>query len=428
VALAWLGAVRYMERLIGALPAQFHYLQYANWMAMFLLPGLAWRWYSRYSERKADRKVAILDDPKGAISGYYKLYLLNELPLDRPWWSRVLSTHPTLAEEIETIARRSGLTAEQVDEAKRRAEAEVESGSGDRYDMAFHEEPEAEIEKRGSRAFDTIVFVGVLIVACVLLFGSFFWMVDKHLESWAIVAVLIGGAAAIALVVILPIELYRRWVNNRLRRRIRCNLAARYGAESVSSMLLVDTHLIEDEKRWQGALIGIQDGKVVILAESREVGIPLDGKVEVVRWTNSNTSFGDNARMVVIRYEVESVPQRAVIRNLGTPEKGLPRSHKELERHVRELVTGAGGTIRKQGTVPVRQMLIRAPVALLILAAAIGLVELLLRLADILDNYFVHGIVLASVGSMLYAWVTKRPDSKQTDLALDEDGSDPRRY
>lgn len=405
--LAWLGGVRYLEQVIGSLPVQHHWLQYVNWMAMFLLPGLAWRWYSRYSERKADSKVAVLDNSQAAISGYYKLYLLNELPLDRPWWSRILSTHPTLAEEIETIARTSGLTGEQVDEAKRRAEVEVESGSGDRYEMVFHEEPEAEIEKRGNPRVEALIWVASIVVACVLMFGSFFVAVLREYSGWHVAGSIIGGVVATAVVILLPIDAYNRRKNAGLRRRIRAKLSRKYGDECVASMLLVDAHLNQDERQWQGALIGVRDGRLVVLAESREVTIPLDA-VRLERYTK-DSSIGESARMVLIRYEVESVPQWAVIRNLGRPEKGLPRSQKDLEQHVRDLITGMGGTIKAPGKLSIRQVLVRAPLALLILGLTFLALQFVLRLAGLKEMYWVHLIVLGSLAEPLYAWVTKRP-------------------
>jgi len=290
----------------------------------------------------------------------------------------------------------------------RRAEMEAESGPSDRYEIAFHEEAESEIEKRGSRKVEILISGVAIIAACVLMFGSFFVAVAHERSDWAVAGIVIGGALATALIIILPIDLYRRYTHRWLQDRIRAKLALKYGDVAVSSMLMVDARLTEDDDVWQGALLGVRDGKLVLLAESREVVIPLEGKLEVRRWNNDN-SFGEGARMVVIWYEVESVRQWVVVRILGKPAKGRPRSQKDLERHIKDLIAGGGGTLRVREKPPLRQVLVRAPIALLIMAAVLGLVHLVASLAGLSDDFFIHGLVLFSVGSALYYWVAKRP-------------------
>ena len=228
---------------------------------------------------------------------------------------------------------------------------------------------------------------------------------------------MLGSVVATALVVILPVEVYNRRKHTRVRDRIRKKLAAAYGDECVSSMLLVDAHLNQDEGVWQGALIGVRDGKLVVLAESREVAVPLDAGLNVERLSTDN-SIGNDARMVVIRYDVDSVGQWIAIRNLGRPEKGLPRNWKQLERHVRDLITGSGGTIRTRPKPPMRQVLVRAPIALAALAAVIGLTEVVTRLAGFKDQYIVHALVISGVGTALYPWVTKAPPRDESDTRL----------
>ncbi len=415
VALAWYGAVSYIERTIRSSP-DLRSLQYLNWMAMFILPGLVIRWYSRYSERKADANVAVLENPGAAISGFYKLYMLNELPIDRPWWSRILGTHPTAAEDIETIARRSGLSVDQVGEAKRRAEMEVQFGPSDRYAIAFHEEPRSEVEKRGSRPVEIAIWIVAIVLACSFMFGSFFLAVLYEQSGWRMAAIIAAGVLATALVIVAPIEAYNRRKTARVQSRVTAKLAEKYGKETIGSMVLVDARLTGDDDVWQGALLGIRDGKLVLLAESREVAIPLDGKLEVRRWNNDYSS-GEGARMVVIWYEVESVRQWVVVRVFGKPERGLPRSRNDFERYIKDLITGGGGTLHVRKKPPMRQVLVRTPIALLIMAAVLGLVQLVASLAGLKDMLFIHGLVLSSLGSALYYWVAKRPHPGESDEA-----------
>lgn len=408
-ALAWYGSVRHLERAITALPAGLRDLQYLNWLAMFILPGLVWRAFSRHSERKADANVAVLDNPLAAISGYFKLHVLNQVPIDRPWWSRMLSTHPTLRKDILTIARRSGLPAEQIEEARRRAAVEAETGPTDPYELIYHSEAESEAEKRGGRPVEIALGVLAVLVACTFMFGSFYFAVLTERPGWQVAAIVGAGVVAAGLAVLLPIHLYNRRRDRALEERLRAKLASRYGGEAASSMLMVDVQLMEDEGVWQGALIGTRDGNLVVLAETREVSVPLGTEFDVDKLNDEN-SIG-NQRMIYVRYEMDSVHQWIILRLLGRPEKGLPRNRNELARHIRELIAGGGGSLEAREKPPARQVLVRAPIALLALAAVFGLTDLLLRLAGLRGMWFVHGMVLFSVGAVLHAWVIQSPGS-----------------
>lgn len=414
---AWLGAVKYLERSIGALPAQYHSLQYANWLAMFVLPGLVWHTYSRYCERRADSKVVVIDNPQMAISGYYKLYRLDDTPIGRPLWSRALCTHPEPRERIAAIARNAGLSDEQVRATQDRAEAEMADNSGEHYEMVFHEESGLEIEKRGREAVDVAVILGAVLAGGLVLSGSFFLILNRGLEGWPIALAIIGTFVAAGLVIALPIDAYQKSKNNRLRSRMRNKLALRHGDEAASSLLLVDARLNQDEDVWQAAWIGVRDGSLVVLAESREVAVPLGCELSVERFTHHGHVL-DDTTMVAIRYNVDSVGQWIIIRDLGRPEKGLPRGQKGLERHVRDLITGAGGTIRARPKPPLRQVLVRAPIAVVALAAVVGLTEIVTRLAGFEAQYIIHGLVISGVGTALYPWVTKTPSRDESDTQL----------
>lgn len=429
--LALLALAYFAEDRIIAL--QMPWLLSVLWMALFVLPELLTRWYSRAAERRANRNVAQLTDPESAISAEYKVHLLNHVPLSRPLWSRLTSTHPCAAEEIGRIARSAGITDYELRRVYDRAQAEISAPLGERYEIAVTEEPqfgdassEDQLVPRPGSGAGLWVFVPAILACVVFMFGYIFLMcvINEKLPMWLNVILAIVGIVGCILVLALPVEIAGRRRLRRMRERIRARLESKYGTELASRSLLLDVLLPEWTDRdqpWQGALLHIYDGYLTFLGEAAEARIPLAGKVHVSRWADHNSS-GRDARLVLIAYESGNMLQTITVRPLGDPERDEPGNWKQLEKHIQALIVSAGvANTRLEDTLPEESSgfawSFRVPVAIAILVS-------ILIVAGYLGGMTSDGKLMGRIvtcffatciaGPPLLAWVTRayKPDKK----------------
>lgn len=413
--LGWLSGALLGERMIATLLAPLNTLQYVLWISLFLVPKLAWVWYVRRGEQRANQRAYELADPRAAISADYKLTLINDIPFDAPRWVRMLSTHPTIREEIDTIARHHGISEDEVQQILSQAEIELSQDLGEHYELVFHkpESSERELMHRPSprelRASLWIACVLAMVAVC----GSIAAIDEMSQGSnstastvFAFVvapAVLLGvGAVALA---------YHRWKRKcyNLRSRMREKLESFYPLAD-RSMLLVDVVLMADwdNRVWQGALMGVRDNKLLVLGELGEVRVD----VKSIRWVarydmgRTNDDLLGDSRAVVVWYEVDSVPQWIVLANLGRPEKWLPKSTKQLEAYVRTMLIEAGAELEGACEISTGRIK-RGTIALLVLAGIGGLLHIVLQWLGMYDSWMLFGFVTFIAGRWLWAWVVQ---------------------
>ncbi len=408
-------------KAIAALPASWVFLLYAMWIGLFALPELLSRWYSRAAERRADKNVAQLTDPLSAVSADYKLALLNHHPIIRPRWSRLLSTHPCTDERVAGIAARHDSTEHQLREAYDRAKAAVDSPVTDGYDLTptrpegtVPDKPAARSRRRtGYRPLMLSAVAGIATMIAMTL--GLIATADSFPLAMLTVVV---GLVACALAFILPIEISRNRRLKRLRSDIREHLEGRYGGPALEESLLVDAlfpEMMDQDQPWQGALLKVSEGKLLLRGETTVLAIPLDREVSISRRAD-NTAIGADGVTVAICYEDNGTLRAVCIRIVGKPEPNTPQNVKQLERRIKSLLADTGAhtisakdMVRKHRRSRALRWSRRIPIA-----AAIYL--LILALADHLARDFDGGtlgrvvwclIATAIAGSGLWAWVTQ---------------------
>ncbi len=124
------------ETGISHLPNSLSFLSYVLWVVMFVGPKLGLQWYCRRHERAANECMSSLVSPRAAISALTRLFAADGLVSSRPWWARVISTHPTADHAIAMIARDASVSPDEVERI--RDKARLGSEPGDTYELAFH--------------------------------------------------------------------------------------------------------------------------------------------------------------------------------------------------------------------------------------------------------------------------------------------------
>lgn len=355
--LAILALALLAERHTRAMQAPWSSLVYVVWVAMFVVPNVLAAWYSRATERRANESMGRLTDSLSAISALYKTTVLNHYPVSRSWWSRVVSTHPCADEVIAAIASRAGLSDDQVEQACRRADEEIRAGSGERYHLALAPEParkaEVDLVKRPGRwagcGARLLGFAGAAACIC----ACFAVLIAAPEGSPAWVPVVIGFVAAM-LAAVVPIVMAERARLRRLNKQVEERLAAEYGADTASRFLVVDAMFPESEgwdQPWQGALLGVSGGELVILGEANSLRMPPESKINVSRRLDHDLE-GSEARMVMITCKDNEALRTVMVRVLGRPQQGEPANWRALEKRINDLLASAGAS-----TVPLKEIM-----------------------------------------------------------------------
>ncbi len=416
VLLSWLGLLwgaLLVEQMIMTLSAPFNTLQYVLWISLFLIPKLASTWYDRYRERAANQYVYAFADPRASISANYKLTLINDIPFDAPRWVRMLSTHPTIREEIETIACYHGISEDEVQQILSQAEIDLSQDLGEHYEPVFSKSKLSGrdlMQRPKSRelqasfwialVLSTVAIVGFVAAIDILHQGNSL-TASIVFASVVVPAVLVGvGTVALA---------YRRCKRkyNNLGSRMREKLESLYPSAD-RSMILVDVILMGDwdNQIWQGALLGVRDDKLVVLGELREVRIDIKSVRWVARYNmgRANDDLLSDLHAVIVWYEIDGVPQWIALANLGQFEKGLSNSTKQLEAYVRAALVEAGVELGIAREISVGHIK-RGAVAILVLTGICGLLHLVLHRFGMRDSWMLFAFVGFTVGRWLWAWV-----------------------
>jgi len=407
--LLWLAAACLIEMGIRALPAAFHSPNYLLWLSLFAVPKLAHNWYARRNERGANLWLRVLDNPGAAISGYRRLTVIDGLPTARPWWSRVLSTHPYTDEEIGRTARDAGLSDEEVAEAVRQGEGELPEEYIDRYEPAFHDECDRELLRRPKtpRKGDVGGWYGGLVIC--LVFGGLALATSMGNTIGVALAIAASAAGVIVIAVGLYIVIDRRrmarWRG--FRDEARRALSGLYPSSASPDMILLDAIGAAewDDGKWQCALVSALGGGFAILGELGDTRIAPAQVTGLCAWK----SEGSQAEAgVALWYQEQGAALWVVLRPLGRPEKGEPRNLRELETRIRVQLASLGAVLpdRERLTVSrMRAIAFRVPAVAAIFAAIAfltGAVAHLLRLDWGWAPYF---LVLGTAGSALWSWV-----------------------
>lgn len=366
--LAWFVIVMVAGLGLTRLPHGFGFMHYILWCAAFVVPGFVHCWYRRSNERAADRQVSVLDNPKAAISAYEKLALANDLPPDRPWWSKITSTHPTLGETISAVARQAGLSADEVKLIREAARSEYEQNTGERYEMECHISSSPELLPRPNDASVLLTNYIVAVLGAFVLITSFVFY-EPPLGPSGLIPVfsIMGGTVG----VVVGIYLLANWIVCRPWRKfqgkLRENLTTMYPSVK-EDMLLVDSAAIQDwpSSDWYGALLDVSADGVLLLSEGRELRIAIGSITSVSSHNDSSSARVGNT---MLSFEQDGIPQWLMIRALKHPEKGMPRNSKEMERWLRQRLSDAGANLDAMSKDKTKLAAKRLPLALFILAS-----------------------------------------------------------
>lgn len=403
--LIWFAGMFLVEKWINALPESFGFLHYVQWMLIFLVPKLVYRSYMRHNEQMANSKLVTLKNPRAAISSNYKLTLVDNIDTHRPWWSKAISTHPSIEEEIKTAALMNGISDKEVEEIKAAVRDDLENGESDRYELVFHNKSSEEVLKRPTLRKFNIAYGVITVIGLAALFGSFALISES--QGWImgikLIASIIGVAALIA-GLSLWVEHWKATAWKSFMVKLYEKLSSEYESAD-NSMLLVDTITLQDSDRgvWQGALIGPQNDELIILGETSHFNIKISSITSIA---SHGGSFSSEPEVAVVWYKVEDIPHWAMFKTIGKPEKGLPKSAKQIEKWLLDRFSGMNMDITKRKK-KTRISAPRAIVAILILAAITGLTCFLINLTGcvyicIITIYLAAAFVING----LWSWVT----------------------
>lgn len=388
----------------------------AIWLMLFVAPPLLHRVYTRFSERVADRVMLRLSDPRAVISSHYKLALLNNYPTDRPVWARMLSTHPQLSESARLAADRLGITPREMDAVRREAEADLRDAVEPRYEVAYHSEAERQpLRRRKPNAWLAALsfIVGIVFFAgCIALGGL------STGDNLVFAAFAVLGAVGCASSIIVPKVFWERRHGRALRRQVAETLAEIHGREAIGSLLLVDAAFEEDldDGAWQGAVVGVRDGDLLALGETRKLGVPVEQVEQVRRWANQN-KIGAESQMVATCYRIDGVRQWLMLRPLGRPQRNEPLNIRQLQKAITQMLTDAGASLVPEPRLTratVVQWAWRAPVAAAVLAGVCWATYWVNKATGLEKMIGSVPVVLLGVALLtpLLAWVA---DKRETD-------------
>ncbi len=423
-ALGWVAVGLAIEAGIDALLPGLTYPRVLLWLALFIVPQLAGMWYSRRLEHHAHDWLRVLEDHQAAIRGYYKLIVIDEIAVDRPWWSRILSTHPCPRQKIDQMAQEWGIDSDEVARLMREAEEQLESGPTDRYELVFDEEPVGEASQRpDNRKEGDISGLAVVLTVAALAATLALAVVFEDSLGFGIGALGFGLPIMGALVLAFRLaskRRVRRW--HGFKELMRELLSERYPGHEGQEMLLLDAVDMAgwDEQRWQCALVLAKDGCLSVLGELTATRI----EAEKVTGVSRVSSDGSNSvAWVVISYAVGGASRWIVLRTLGAPDAGEPRNLKALEKRLKAMIVEIGGTLpeREKLHSRMRACARRIPLALGLTALIVALCYLIDSRLDLGIGWIAYVWIPGSAILPLWAWVAAA-DADKPDLKRYEDG------
>lgn len=421
--LIYIGLSAVFTKLIISLPGNLFFLHYINWMSLFLVPHLINLKYCRWRESIAENNVKGLDSPEAIISADYKLYALENYPLDSPWWWNIISSHPAPKDRFKTAARLYNLSGADIECITARAESELREPSADRYEIVCVEETEVPALKRQYKGWHKAVVVTVSIILGIGALIGFPLAGSSINDTYLAIGVVVGMVTC-GVAMLLPIHLYENAVTRAYRKALLSALQEKYPDTSLSELQLVTATFFGDydKRKRQGALLGVREDKLLLLGESASVEIPIASITSVARWTDPKSHFSSSV-CVVVSYMLDDMQQWVLLLPMSGAKKGEPRSSRQLERYTKNLLLKVGmeNAQRKKKPIPLRVIAVRLPLAVLMLFAILGIVEIVSRLMG--NRPFEQQWAFVWIGSIavpaLWAWVVRSSTTK-TDRPKDE--------
>ncbi|MHB1002131.1 MAG: M48 family metalloprotease [Armatimonadota bacterium] len=346
--LIWLAIMAVAERGIDSLAPSLYFLQYIKWISLFIVPPLIMRWYSRQREQEADANYGILANPQACVSGLYKLHLLSGDPISRPAWSRLISTHPTLAERIDRIVSQYKLPESEIEQIYASAKADLDIPSCERYELSAVAAPDEASEKPD--------------------------LLDRNTDN--------------------------------LCNQLLDKLHNKYGNHSDKSPMLVGFKP-DNKDYWQFAWLIIDSGFLHLLGEADELKVELQDNINISLYDNPE----DQDNTVVAISHSANPADRLLIDVPGVKLKkcNRPKSIFKLKKYIDQQISNAGINIPSQKKPPLNQILKRTPIAILALSMTLYLGILAYKLWD--QVLLIMIIALVFECSLLYSWISHVPEN-----------------
>ncbi|MHB1457933.1 MAG: hypothetical protein ACYC0V_13570 [Armatimonadota bacterium] len=248
-----------------------------------------------------------------------------------------------------------------------------------------------------------------------MILGLLQWMgcliLAAKITNWATIVILAISTVLMPILMIGPYVRSRRAVNRELARlgeQLKDKLGSRYGDLSDKSPMLVYCNF-DSELNWQFAWVTIDGGFLHLYAEANELKVKLQPDLRVNSYNDRD--FGGKA-VVSVRYITDSGPKRLLmdIPELVAGATGTPRSVSHLKSLIRRRIAYTGVHIQPEPRPPLRQILVRTPIAALIMALSIYATVLMYRLWEPSHRIFLG--ILGAEGFFLLSWIWYTPDDE----------------
>ncbi|WP_319586175.1 M48 family metalloprotease [uncultured Desulfobulbus sp.] len=422
--LVFLAVMVVAERYINALPASFLWLQYVKWLSLFILPPLAVMWYSRQREHEADANYGILANPQACISGLYKLHLISDTPMSRPVWSKLVSTHPSMDQRIKQIASQYKLTESELENLFESAKADIEDQSDPRYELtSFAEKSSDEVsEKLDLLNCDIDPFPNVNVRIGFMIGGMIQFVVFLFLTmlniSKATPYIIILSFALMLVMMIAPNILHSiksKRIYADFYKLLLSKLITKYGDMTGESPIIV-YYKPDSGEYWQFAWLIIENEELHLFGEINDLTIT---KHEVLRVNIYNNPEDQDKTVISLDFIGNLSAYRLLIDNPVTAIKDgkTPRSIFQLQKYIKQRVIETDVNPYQGNKPPIKQLLIRGSIAVVILTASLYLVNLIIKLSglDQIDNLksapYIWAVII--IGGVLLSWVFRTTSTTQ---------------
>lgn len=430
ILLVFLAAMAAAERWIGTLSPSLQFLQYVKWLSLFVLPPLAVKWYSRQREHEADANYGILANPQACVSGLYKLHLLSEIPISRPVWSQLASTHPSLEHRIKQIASQYNVTESELKQIFENAMVDLEHPSSERYEltsfveMTLDEKP----EKPDVINWDIDPFPNLYVRIASMIGGIFqliaFLILAMLMHNKATPYIIAFSVVLMLVMVVGPHILYAvryKRIQSDLIKQLIDKLNTKYGEMTGKSSVLVKV-MPNGRKYWQSAWLVIGEKRLQVLGEVDELDINVNKDFTL----DFQSDHEEINKFILAVHYISDSGQKSAFLDILTAAKKDNHSPKSVFQ-LKKLIENDMPVTKIISRVPPKQLLTRIPIALLIFVLSLYLVSLIIKLSglDQIENLksapYVWAVII--IGGLLSSWVFRKPKSESTDADSNQTAS-----